>query len=158
VSLLQQVSCSFAETAFLNGYLGSLGARLRTLGPSGQSILSRIRPRDLFAAAHFVLLACANTVTHSGGFFSLGPKSIKGIVMKSQRPTPAKLRTLSDAILANRYLDLQRLRDEVRKAESTCTPRSSKKASVSPFYYPDRSARSSVRPGNQKVVDFHSRP
>jgi hypothetical protein len=38
--------------------------------------------------------------------------------MKSQRPTqPTSARKVSDAILAKRYLELQRLRDEVRKAE-----------------------------------------
>jgi len=38
--------------------------------------------------------------------------------MKRQSPTQAKnARKLSDAILAERYLELQRLRHEVRKAE-----------------------------------------
>jgi hypothetical protein len=38
--------------------------------------------------------------------------------MKRQSPTHAKnARKPSDAILAKRYLELQRLRDEVRKAE-----------------------------------------
>ena len=38
--------------------------------------------------------------------------------MKSQGPTQAKnARKLSDAIIAKRYLELQKLRDEVRKAE-----------------------------------------
>ena len=38
--------------------------------------------------------------------------------MKSQGATQAKnARKLSDAIIAKRYLELQRLRDEVRKAE-----------------------------------------
>jgi hypothetical protein len=38
--------------------------------------------------------------------------------MKRQSPTQAKNELkLSDAILAKRYLELQRLRDEVRKAE-----------------------------------------
>jgi len=38
--------------------------------------------------------------------------------MKRQSPTQAKnARKLSDVILAKRYLELQRLRDEVRKAE-----------------------------------------
>ena len=38
--------------------------------------------------------------------------------MKGQRPTRAKnSRKLSEAIIAKRYLDLQRLRDEVRRAE-----------------------------------------
>ena len=38
--------------------------------------------------------------------------------MKRQSPTQAKnTRMPSDAILAKRYLELQRLRDEVRKAE-----------------------------------------
>ena len=38
--------------------------------------------------------------------------------MKRPTPTQAKnARELSDVILAKRYLELQRLRDEVRKAE-----------------------------------------
>jgi hypothetical protein len=38
--------------------------------------------------------------------------------MKGQRPTRAQNpQRLSDAILAKRYLELQKLRDEVRKAE-----------------------------------------
>jgi hypothetical protein len=41
--------------------------------------------------------------------------------MKGQRPAQAKnARKLSDAIIAKRYLDLQKLRDEVRKAEINC--------------------------------------
>jgi hypothetical protein len=41
--------------------------------------------------------------------------------MKNQRPTQAKdARRLSNAIIAKRYLELQRLRDEVRKAEISC--------------------------------------
>jgi hypothetical protein len=48
--------------------------------------------------------------------------------MKGQRSIPGKItRKLSDSILANRYLDLQTLRDEVRKAETRCAPRSAKK-------------------------------
>ena len=47
--------------------------------------------------------------------------------MKTQKPPQAKnLRKLSDAIIARRYLDLQRLRDKVRKAEIGCAPRASK--------------------------------
>ena len=39
--------------------------------------------------------------------------------MKGQRSIQARIaRRLSDAIIARRYLDLQRLRDEVRKAET----------------------------------------
>jgi hypothetical protein len=42
-------------------------------------------------------------------------------VMKTRKPTQAKcLRKTSDGIIAKRYLDLQKLRDEVRKAESGC--------------------------------------
>jgi hypothetical protein len=38
--------------------------------------------------------------------------------MKSQRPTQLKSAPkVSDAIIAKRYLEFQRLRDEVRKAE-----------------------------------------
>jgi hypothetical protein len=52
--------------------------------------------------------------------------------MKRQGSTPAKTAgKLSDAILATRYLDLQRLRDEVRRAEAICTPRRAKKTSIS---------------------------
>lgn len=41
--------------------------------------------------------------------------------MKTRKPTQAKsARKPSDAIIAKRYLDLQKLRDEVRKAESSC--------------------------------------
>jgi hypothetical protein len=41
--------------------------------------------------------------------------------MKSQRPTHAKnAKKLSEAIIARRYLELQRLRDEVKKAEQSC--------------------------------------
>jgi hypothetical protein len=48
-------------------------------------------------------------------------QSGRRVVMKSQRPTQAKdARRLSDAIIAKRYLELQRLRDEVRKAEISC--------------------------------------
>jgi len=51
--------------------------------------------------------------------------------MKSLGPASAsQTRKLSDAALASRYLDLQRLRDEVRKAESRCPPRSSKRPPV----------------------------
>ena len=39
--------------------------------------------------------------------------------MKGQRSTKANARKLSDDVLAKRYLDLQKLRDEVRKAESS---------------------------------------
>ena len=45
-------------------------------------------------------------------------KSGRRVVMKRQSPTQAKdAPKPSDAILAKRYLELQRLRDEVRKAE-----------------------------------------
>jgi hypothetical protein len=41
--------------------------------------------------------------------------------LKTRKPTQAKsARKPSDAIIAKRYLDLQKLRDEVRKAESSC--------------------------------------
>jgi hypothetical protein len=39
--------------------------------------------------------------------------------MKGQRSTKANVRKLSDDMIAKRYLDLQKLRDEVRKAESS---------------------------------------
>jgi hypothetical protein len=48
--------------------------------------------------------------------------------MKAQRPTQVKnARKLSDAIIARRYLDLQRLRDEVRTAEISCALQGSQK-------------------------------
>lgn len=51
--------------------------------------------------------------------------------MKRQGSTPAKTAgKLSDAILATRYLDLQRLRDEVRKAEARFAS-ASQKVSIS---------------------------
>jgi hypothetical protein len=52
--------------------------------------------------------------------------------MKRQGSTPAKTAgKLSDAILATRYLDLQRLRDEVRKAEARSASASLQKVSIS---------------------------
>jgi hypothetical protein len=75
---------------------------------------------------------------------------------KHQGSRPAKMaRTLSDAILITRYLDLQRLRDEVRRAEARFAPATVKKASIS------RSASRSaphMRAKGPKVVDFHSGP
>jgi hypothetical protein len=48
-------------------------------------------------------------------------QSRRRIVMKSQRPTHVKnAQKLSDAIIAKRYLDLQRLREEVKKIEQSC--------------------------------------
>jgi hypothetical protein len=41
--------------------------------------------------------------------------------MKTRKPTQANsARKISGAIITKRYLDLQKLRDEVRKAESSC--------------------------------------
>ena len=41
--------------------------------------------------------------------------------MKTRKPTQARsARKRSDAVIAKRYLDLNKLRDEVRKAESGC--------------------------------------
>jgi hypothetical protein len=52
--------------------------------------------------------------------------------MKRQALRPAKAAgKLSDAILVTRYLDLQRLRKEVRKAEARFAPTRLKKASIS---------------------------
>lgn len=49
-------------------------------------------------------------------------------IMKGHRSAAARIaRKLSCGVLANRYLDLQKLRDEVRKAETNCTPRTLKK-------------------------------
>jgi hypothetical protein len=60
--------------------------------------------------------------SRGGGFFAGYPIN-QGIAMKSQRSTPAKIARKQSAILASRYLDLQRLRDEVRKAETRGAPR-----------------------------------
>jgi hypothetical protein len=58
-------------------------------------------------------------------------QNVKG-VMKRQGSTPAKTAgKLSDAILATRYLDLQRLRDKVRKAEARFASASLQKVSIS---------------------------
>jgi hypothetical protein len=49
---------------------------------------------------------------------------VRGIVMKSHGSTSATItRKISSAMLEIRYLDLQRLRDEVRKAEARCAPK-----------------------------------
>jgi hypothetical protein len=48
-----------------------------------------------------------------------------GILMKSERSTPSKIGL--DAILASRYLELQELRDKVRKAEASCPSQRFKK-------------------------------
>lgn len=71
--------------------------------------------------------------------------------MKSQKPALANnTRKLSDAALADRYLDLQRLRDEVRKAEASYVSRRTKKASTSNaaalLDYAEGSPNSLVRP------------
>jgi hypothetical protein len=52
----------------------------------------------------------------------------------SQRPTEAKTaRKLSGIIIAKRYLSLQRLRDEVRKAELSCSSQSTKPYQLNVF-------------------------
>jgi hypothetical protein len=76
-------------------------------------------------------------------------------------PSANQTRKPSDAELASRYLDLQRLRDEVRKAEARCPPRSSKRLPIRKAAAVDRSLDSlgcSVRPSDQQIVDFLSRP
>ena len=51
----------------------------------------------------------------------------QGIVMKARRSTQSKIaRSNSDASLARSYFDLQRLRDEIRRAEAGCSLRRSK--------------------------------
>ena len=48
--------------------------------------------------------------------------------MKNQAPTRAKKAwRLPDAVIARRYLDLQRLRDKVKKAEARSAQQSAKK-------------------------------
>ena len=50
--------------------------------------------------------------------------------MKNQVPTRAKkIWRLPDAVIARRYLDLQRLRDKVKKAEAGCALQSARKPS-----------------------------
>ena len=50
-----------------------------------------------------------------------------GILMKNERSTPSKIGRKLDAILASRYLELQELRDKVRKAEASCPSQRFKK-------------------------------
>jgi hypothetical protein len=58
-------------------------------------------------------------------------QNVKGDCQR-QCSTPAKTAgKLSDAMLATRYLDLQRLRDEVRKAEARFASASLRKVSIS---------------------------
>ena len=42
--------------------------------------------------------------------------------MKTQKAAVKNARELSDAIIARRYLDLQKLRELVRQAEISCAP------------------------------------
>src|SRR5258708_14165956 len=68
----------------------------------------------------------------TGGWLQAGSacrvrQSRSRIVMKNQRPTQAKnAQKLSDAIIAKRYLDSQRLPDEVKKVEQSCGMRALK--------------------------------
>jgi hypothetical protein len=61
-----------------------------------------------------------------------GPAAVEtikkgSVVMKTQKAAGAKnARKLSDAIIEKRYLDLQKLRDAVRKAEISCAPQTLK--------------------------------
>jgi hypothetical protein len=81
---------------------------------------------DIFAAGLSICLR--QNVTHERGFFFGTRELLEGQVrQKGQRSTQARIaRKPSGAIIARRcldiiawrYLDLQRLRDEVRKAET----------------------------------------
>lgn len=75
--------------------------------------------------------------------------------MRSQQSTRAKnAQRLSDDVIAKRYLDLQRLRDEVREAEKNCASLGLKK----PRGGATRGPRPSVRASDQQVVDLLPRP
>jgi hypothetical protein len=69
------------------------------------------------------------------------------VMMKIRKPTKG-LGKIPDAILASRYGDLRRLRDEVRKAETICARRRSKN--------PGLETTSSMRLSDQEFVDFLS--
>ena len=47
--------------------------------------------------------------------------------MKSERPTQSKNAPKLSGIIAKRYLALQRLREEVRKAETSCASQGPKR-------------------------------
>jgi hypothetical protein len=134
VSLSQQLFCSFDGAAFLIRALGSPVQVCEDWGSVlGQSIVSPLGPLDISAAGLSICLR--QHVTHERGFFFGTRELLEGqvrqssrrIVMKGQRSTQARIaRKLSGAIIARRYLDiiawryldLQRLRDEVRRAET----------------------------------------
>jgi hypothetical protein len=117
---MQRLFCSFDGTTFL----------IRAVGSPVQVYY---RGRISF------ILSLVDVIFPAGPLqFVLAPRPPEGcvanlellnggeIVMKNQRPASAnQTPKLSDA-LADRYLDLQRLRDEVRKAEAT-DPRRTKK-------------------------------
>ena len=66
----------------------------------------------------FVALSVSNRPDRMEGGRRDNQASGRRVVMKGQRPTqPKSAQKVSDAIIAKRYLELQRLRDEVRKAE-----------------------------------------
>jgi len=63
-----------------------------------------------------------------GIFAARARQSGRRIVVKNQAPTRAKKAwRLPDAVIARRYLDLQRLRDKVKKAEARSAQQSAKK-------------------------------
>ena len=79
--------------------------------------------------------------------------------MKSLRPTSAnQTRKPSDAALASRYLDLQRLRDEVRKAEARVARHEAQKGLGVGSSVQSNSLACSVRPSDQQVINSLSRP
>jgi hypothetical protein len=72
------------------------------------------------------------------------------VVMEIGEPAKGEARKISDDTLAGRYLDLRRLRDEVRKAEAISVRRNSKR---DPRL---KTTRASVRLGDQELVDLLS--
>jgi hypothetical protein len=115
VSQRQQVICSFFGTAFLIGDSGSPMQLLEDWRNQLERCTAGPIPRGRFSLREPILRS------RGGGFFAGYPIN-QGIAMKSQRSTPAKIARKQSAILASRYLDLQRLRDEVRKAETRGAP------------------------------------
>jgi hypothetical protein len=109
-------SVPFFGTAFL---VGDSARQCKSWGTGAINLercTARPIPRGRFSLHEPILRS------RGGGFFAGYPIN-QGIAMKSQRSTPAKIARKHSAILASRYLDLQRLRDEVRKAETRGAPR-----------------------------------
>jgi hypothetical protein len=131
VSSPQQLFCSFDGTAILNRPLGSPVQVCEDRGGVsfiGNQFLSPVGRWTCFRFPAALSIYLRQQETAYGRCWRIESYLRRGIVMKSQRPAQAKnARKPSDAVIARRYLDLQRLRDEVRKAEISFAPKGSKK-------------------------------